>query len=545
MQWIQRRAFFSGAEEALKNLKKRGAHPDVFRGKYPTESLTNEKNLPMLEEFIRTYGKVNEDKENVIKIYVRGDDEKPTLCELTLSHKWPKRKIMTALGTLLQLEKRDSTTGEVTTHNLIEPQLETTLDIYLRVHIKQAAKQQRKREKLRITIFKNINNIKTLYRIKLTTDTIYETTEDFLSNVLFIERLCAQNMKMRECHIHVASATGSKHKIGYVGDHVNDLGTLVLSIDHKTLPEIRQTWRQEWKHISNCIDWARLTRAYNKKISELDLFWKGMNAACQKVATSRQIASLSCRHVGPVLPGFVTPLKLKKFKKATNINYTGHDFVSFVGRVLKSSIQTSLSSGDNKSLAHPRREFAALVNAATRIELAPLELVFPPNIDENLESGSSPLFGLPIEEEASLQCKIVHTGALVIGVKLSDIEEAPDRFDTAINRFAVTSAVTASLWNDILVKTDALSKKYILNIKPSPTWCSIPLLTLLDQYSTAVDNVTSSVGILTAIGLYNFEIHISDEYNYDEVTGVITVPWDFTMGEQKMTITSASKAIRS
>ncbi|KAJ9452667.1 hypothetical protein DIPPA_17268 [Diplonema papillatum] len=53
----QRRWFFEGVGAAMKALKKNGAHPDGFKGKYPEASAVNEVGLPTLERFLDDYGK--------------------------------------------------------------------------------------------------------------------------------------------------------------------------------------------------------------------------------------------------------------------------------------------------------------------------------------------------------------------------------------------------------------------------------------------------------------------------------------------------------
>eukprot|EP01060_Flectonema_neradi_P015189 TRINITY_DN21866_c0_g1_i1.p1 TRINITY_DN21866_c0_g1~~TRINITY_DN21866_c0_g1_i1.p1 ORF type:complete len:566 (+),score=109.87 TRINITY_DN21866_c0_g1_i1:193-1698(+) len=501
----------------------------------------------MLEEFIRTYGKVNEKDEKVIELYIKGDDEEPVRFEVKLSHKWPKRKVMAELSKILLLETRDESTGEVTTSNLLDQQLSMTLDLYLRVTLKEAKKIQQKRDSLRLAIHRVTQTLQTLYRLKVTTHPSHELTDEYLSNIKFIELLGAQNMKMRNCQIHITATKASRHKIGYLDEDVTNLGILTLSTEHRTLPEIRETWRQEWKHVTNCINWDRLSRAYTVRNRELDLFWNGMRGGCQKVASSKQVAAVACSHVGPILSDIVTPARLTKFKKSNKVTYTGHDFVRIVSLLLpkKGDLQKPDATSTSSSLVPQKQEFTLdkLIKSAARIELTPVELLFPVNIEERPEIEN--LFGIIIEEDDQLKCKVTHTGNVVVGVTPSNARESGDRIRAAIKRHSLKSAVVSSHWNDVVKKTDEIVKKYNIRIQPSPKWVSTTTTSFSDHYSSAVDKLVNAVGVLAAIGLHKIEIHISDDYSFDTTTGIITIPWDFTLGNNRKSLQAASFAIQS
>ena len=531
----QRRGVFDGLDEALKLLKKRGAHPDVFRGSFPDESKVNEANLPALERFLHDFkqrdSKSSHGDDIAITLYLQGAEERPEEVAVTLS---PSASTREMKGALVPLFKRLLTEKYLENNKFLQSLTQTssdvkiatvvpkpTLEAFVRIHLQRAKQMHKTLDATKLSIKHNVNELRTLHSIDISRDEHDVPDTEYLEYLIYLCKFFKTHHYMRDAHISITKGGKGRgsHGICYASADgaVDNIGTVTLSTAHlfgegQTRSEYSPNFAN-WKTILTSVDWVRLAASYAHKVKTFDSYWKGMKNVCTEVASAMNMKSVVCQQLGPLSDkAVITRRDIEILRKNSPVHMTAHDFTAAAFELHKhcGSVSTHLT----KAVPPLKR-----MNVFSRQNVT---LCLRPHLDEN-------------------ECRVIlrgehfivlHTGMIVV-----QTEGLPEKGKEhpvvghvygAVREGALRAAFSASELADAEKVVAKMARQDRVFVAPQHAWM-LATQDFVTLYKEALLRLEAARGRILSLRMTGLNIEIGDAFDYIESTGVLVIPYDFTV----------------
>ncbi|KAJ9452668.1 hypothetical protein DIPPA_17265 [Diplonema papillatum] len=518
----QRRWFFEGVGAAMKALKKNGAHPDVFKGKYPEASAVNEVGLPTLERFLDDYGKAAGGQPAAaaqeITLCLKAPHAPRGVEKVTVvvSLAWPRHRVLAALRRFFEAVDFEPSDGSPLPEVLsASAERQPTVREHLARHAAHAKKVQQERRELSLRIRAAEADLRHLYDVAASLKPAApggadEVPRDLYLRCLRFLKVYLRSRKMGNRSVAVEVAGWGRPAIGYTaapGGGVDELGVVVLSTrDVDVAADGEGEWDFRgfagWKHLLDRVDWPRLEAAHRYKTSVITRFWAGVDAATRKLAAEVGVHSVECRSVGPILDRtLLKKADLAAARAAAGSRTTGHDFVAAVAALRKNSAAIS-------SRLPPPELYGSLLARHVKVSLRP-----------SLDADGAAVVA------AERDHLVLHDGTLVIAVDPGRTAAISDQLAGALNRSALLSGVSSSRWVETRAVAERLARQHQIIVDPDPVWM-VASEDFLGEYHHAVSLVGSCCGKLLALGAHSIALTVSDHFAFDSATGELRIAWN-------------------